>query len=328
MNRPPDTSRRVSYEEMRRFVHDAGVAAGLPEKRAELLARFLAGNDLRGNFSHGSAQIATYVTLMREGRLNPDPRVTIVRETPVSALLDGDGGLGYFASYDGTLIVVDKAKKTGIAILLTCNHGHFGAAGLYARIAVEEGLCAYVTSGHQLSLSAGAPHYAAAGGSPMAFGVPAGEEPSVVLDFGAMHDLYAGNPQRDDLARMAPGLVLRSIGLGTICQMWGGFLSGLTTDPGQRPWQREGANQGSLVICFRPDLFIDPADLRASVDEYARKVRTLHPIPGIEAAYLPGGIEAVLAEQFQREGIPFADEHKTLLDDLASDLAIDPVTTD
>lgn len=310
---------------MRQFVHDAGVAAGLPDKRAELLARFLAGNDLRGNFSHGSAQIATYARLMRAGKLNPDPRVTIVRETPVSALLDGDGGLGYFAAYDGTRIVVDKAKKNGIAILLTRNHGHFGAAGLYAGIAVEEGLCAFVTSGHQLSLSADSPHYAAAGGSPMAFGAPAGEEPSVVLDFGAMHDLYAGNPHRDDLARMAPGLVLRSIGLGTICQMWGGFLSGLTSEPKDRPWDREGANQGSLVICFRPDLFIDPEDFRTAIDEYARKVRALQPIPGIEAAYLPGGIEAVRADQFQRDGIPFGDGHKKLLDDLAAELEIDPV---
>lgn len=312
---------------MHAFVQAAGEAAGLSRDLAQYLAECLAGNDARGNFSHGSQQIATYARLMRDGRLNPEPTLAVVKESPTSVLVDGDGGLGYFPSRDAATRTVDKALNLGIAIGATRNHGHFGAAGLYARIAVERDLCAYVTSGHQLSLSAGAPHYAAAGGSPMAFAVPAESEPDVVLDFGAMHDLYAGNPHRDELARDAPGLVLRSIGIGTICQIWGGFLSGLTSDPDTRPWTWPGANQGSLIICFRPDLFLDPQDFKAAIDEYAGTVRTLAPIPGVDGAYLPGGIEAVREATYRAEGIPVSDEHMHLLVELARELGIEPPTT-
>ena len=59
MNRPPPTDRRLPFDQIRDFVLRAARAAGLPLERAELLSEFLAGNDLRGNFSHGSAQIAT-----------------------------------------------------------------------------------------------------------------------------------------------------------------------------------------------------------------------------------------------------------------------------
>ena len=312
---------------MHRFVRGAGLASGLSDEPATYLADCLAGNDARGNFSHGSRQIATYARLMRDGTLNPTPSLTVAKESPVSVLVDGDGGLGYFPSREATRRTVDKALDTGIAIGMARNHGHFGAAGLYARTAVERGLCAYVTSGHQLSLEAGAPHYTAAGGSPMAFAVPTDTEPPVILDFGAMHDLYGGNPNRDELARSVPGLVLRSIGIGTICQMWGGFMSGLTSDPAARPWRWPGANQGALIICFRPDLFVDPEDLKAAVDEYARTVRTLSPLPGLDGVYLPGGIEAERERSYRANGIPVSDEHMKVLTELATELGIEPPTT-
>lgn len=55
----------------------------------------------------------------------------------------------------------------------------------------------------------------------MSFSAPAGEEEDLVLDFGAMHDLYASSPHRDEIARLAPGTVFRAIGMGAICQSWG-----------------------------------------------------------------------------------------------------------
>lgn len=327
MNLPPDTTRSSNAGEIHRFVHDTARAAGLPGDKASLLAEALTGNDLRGNFSHGSRQIATYARLMRDGSLNPSPAISTVRESPVSAIVDGDGGLGYFPAFEATRLSCMKAKAGGIAITLTRNHGHFGAAGIYARAAVAEGLCVYVTSGHQLNLSDDKPHYSAAGGSPMAFGAPAGSEPSVVLDFGAMHDLYGGNPDRDTIAGMAPGLVLRSIGLGAFCQIWGGFLSGLTSDPADRPWTWPGANQGSLIITFQPELFIDPDDLKKAIDGYARSVRTMQPLPGMDGVYLPGGVEAERLEDYSKNGIPMANDHQQLFHDLAAEFGIDPPAT-
>jgi LDH2 family malate/lactate/ureidoglycolate dehydrogenase len=322
MNTPPVEFIRIPHERLRSFVSAAGQQVGLPFDKAELLAMCLVENDLRGVFSHGTTQIATYAILMRDGKLNPTPAVRVAKETPVSVIVDGDGGLGYFPSYEGTQMVIAKAKQAGIAVMLSRNHGHFGAAGIYARLTLGHDLLCYVTSGHQLHLTPGQPIYDAAGGSPMAFTAPTAVEEPLVLDFGAMHDLY-GRP-RDELAALAPGLVLRSIGLGEICQAWGGLLAGLRIDPEPPRWQWPGANQGALVICLRIDLFTDAEAFKSEMDAFVRHVRDLHPLPGFDRSLMPGGIEAERDLAYRTDGIPVGPAHRQRLDELGRTLGIAP----
>jgi LDH2 family malate/lactate/ureidoglycolate dehydrogenase len=324
MNNPPERSEPVDHTRLHDFVVRATTHVGLPADRAGLLADLLTANDLRGVFSHGTQQVATYAILMRDGTLNKDPQVDVVQETDVSVLVDGDGGLGYFPAHDGTARVIDKAKERGIAVMLTRNHGHFGAAGLYSRMTLDHDLITYVTSGVQLRLPPTENIYRAAGGSPMSFSAPAGEEASLVLDFGAMHDLYANDPHRDEIARLTPGLVLRCIGMGEVCQSWGGLLSGLHADHDKPRWEWPGANQGSLVMTFRIDLFHDPTDFKREMDEYVRRVRQLEPLEGFSESYLAGGVEAAREERFRAEGVPVGDGHRERLDGLAAELGIDP----
>ena len=134
MNLPPTQYILVHHEILRPFIAQLGTTVGLPADKAELLADLLVTNDLRGVFSHGSTQMATYARLLRDGVLNAQPDVHVSKETPVSVLVDGDGGLGYFPCYEATLRLIEKAKSQGIAVAQTRNHGHFGAAGIYSRL--------------------------------------------------------------------------------------------------------------------------------------------------------------------------------------------------
>jgi L-2-hydroxycarboxylate dehydrogenase (NAD+) len=324
MNLPPKDCIRVPHEALQAFIAAVGQTVGLPPVKANLLANLLVTSDLRGVFSHGTRQMAAYALLMRDGRLNPDPKVHTVRETPVSLLLDGDGGLGYFPAYEGTLGLIEKAKAQGIAVLLTRNHGHFGAAGIYSRLTLGHDLLCFVTSGHQLNLSPGDPIYNAAGGSPMSFSAPTEAEDPVVLDFGTMHDLYTSDPHRDEIARKVPGIVFRAIGMGAICQSWGGFLAGVPVDPARAERRYAGANQGSLVIAFRIDLFMPPARFRCEMDEYVRRVRSLAPLEGFDEAYLAGGIEAARERTYRQEGIPVGPDHQERLQTLADEFGLTP----
>ncbi|HJN28258.1 MAG TPA: Ldh family oxidoreductase [Candidatus Latescibacteria bacterium] len=323
MNQAPKEFIRVSYERLRDFVTTAVTTVGLPDDKAGLLGQLLATNDLRGIFSHGTQQIATYALLMRDGTLNNQPEVEVVQETPSSLLVDGDGGLGYFPAYEGTQRVIEKARETGIAVMSSRNHGHFGAAGIYARMPLEHDLLTFVTSGVQQDLRPGNDIFSAGGGSPMAFSAPAGQESSLVLDFGAMHDLYASSPHRDEIASLAPGLVLRCIGMGEICQSWGGLLSGLPLHADPPRWSWPGANQGSLVITFRIDLFAEVADVRAQMDAYVQAVRKLTPLYGFTASYMAGGVEAEQEARFGAEGVPVGEDHRLRLADVAKEIGID-----
>ncbi|HRW10199.1 MAG TPA: Ldh family oxidoreductase [Caldilineaceae bacterium] len=322
MNTPPNSYITVPHTDLQALVAQMGQTVGLPVDKANLLAELLTANDLRGVFSHGTTQMATYARLLRDGILNNQPDVHIAKETPVSVLVDGDGGLGYFASHLATQILIEKAKSQGIAIALTRNHGHFGAAGLYSRMTLPHDLLCFVTSGHQLHLEPGQPIFNAAGGSPMSFSAPAGEEESLVLDFGAMHDLYPNSPHRDEIARLTPGSVFRAIGTGAICQSWGGFLAGVPLDPtrAQRSW--EGANQGSLIMAFQIDLFFDAAQFKREMDEYVRAVKKLQPLEGFDECFLPGGVEAVRARTFREQGVPVGPQHQQRLEEVAQELGL------
>ncbi len=322
MNQPPDDFIRVSAEEMQPFIEQLGVASGLQQARAKLLADLLTTNDLRGVFSHGTVQMATYARLMHDGILNGNPRVVVVQSSPTSVMVDGDGGLGYFAAYEMTLHVIEKAKAQGIAIGMTRNHGHFGAAGIYSRMTLPHELLSFVTSGHQLKLQPGEPIYSAAGGSPMSFSAPADEETSILVDFGAMHDLYADSPHRDDIARMAPGLVYRAIGLGAICQAWGGFLAGVPLDEARAERRFSGANQGSLVMAFRIDLFSEPAVFKREIDDYVRAARELTPLPNFDESFLAGGVEAANEVANRQDGIPVGADHRKVLETVSGEFGL------
>ena len=323
MNVPPTEYIRVPHTDLYDFVVRACLAVNMPPDDAALLAQLLTDNDLRGVFSHGTQQIATYARLMREGILNPTPNVHIAKETPVATIFDGDGGLGYFPAYKSTLATIEKAKQQGIAIGQSRNHGHFGAAGIYTRLMMGHDLLGYVTSGHQLLLKEDDPYVTAAGGSPHSFLSPANQEQSMILDFGAIHDMYVSSPYREEISRIAPAVVFRSVGLGAICQSWGGFLAGVPVDTKRSPRTWEGANQGSLVIAFRIDLFISPETFKAEMDEYIQQIARLEPIENFSESLLPGAIEAKRDKDYRANGIPLGEQHGQRLEDIAQYLGIE-----
>lgn len=260
---------------------------------------------------------------MRDGVLNSRPEPYTVQETAASLLLDGDGGLGYFPAYEGTLKLIEKTALQGIAVLVTRNHGHFGAAGLYSRLTLRHDLLTFVTSGVQLELSPGDPAFEAAGGSPMSFSAPTLAEDPLVLDFGTMHDLYANSPHRNELVRLAPGLVHRAIGLGVVCQAWGGLLAGVPAEARRAQRSFSGATQGSMVIALKISLFMEPEQFKWEMDRYVQAVRELKPFAGGGRSYLPGGLEAERERAYREAGIPLGADHQGTLEALADEFDLE-----
>jgi LDH2 family malate/lactate/ureidoglycolate dehydrogenase len=296
----------------------------MPADKAALMGRLLTTNDLRGVFSHGTRQTAAYVSHFRKGELTPDPDVRLVKETPTALIFDGGGGLGYFPCYEAATRLCAKAKEQGIAVSVTRNHGHFGAAGIYSRVILQADLFGYVTSGHQLNLQPGHTILTAAGGSPMSYGIPTGSEPPFALDFGAVHDMYPGSQHVDELIRLAPGTVFRCIGMGSVCQSLGGFLCGVPVDPARAERVWSGANQGSFMIAVDPGVFIPLDQFKAEMDEYSRKVRELAPLAGFDQAVLAGTMEWQREQRYTEEGIPISPLHADLLRRLGEDFGIKP----
>jgi len=122
---------------------------GMPEAPARTTAALMVETDLLGVESHGVSMLPQYEAMHASGRLHLAATPRVLRDGPATALLDGDAGLGHAVSAQAMQLAVDKARTLGIALVGVRNSHHFGAAGVYARIAQRQGLIGLVTSSAQ-----------------------------------------------------------------------------------------------------------------------------------------------------------------------------------
>jgi len=120
-------------------------AWGMPDDVVRTAADVMTDTDLAGIDSHGISMLMLYEEALGLEQLNPAPVPRIVRESPVTALVDGDAGLGHVAAVFGMELAISKATATGVAVVCVRNSTHFGAAGYYAAMASQRGLLGMVT---------------------------------------------------------------------------------------------------------------------------------------------------------------------------------------
>ena len=117
---------------------------GCSEHDATIIADVFLAAELRGHSSHGMLRIKDYYELWKAKRINTDPHVTIVHESPSTAVVDGDNAIGMVAARRSMEIAIEKAKNAGTGWVATRNSNHFGIAGYYSMMALEHdmiGIC-------------------------------------------------------------------------------------------------------------------------------------------------------------------------------------------
>src|SRR5205823_13958892 len=180
---PKETSMPASYETHRAQLKAILLAWGMPEDNAEWTADILGWADLHGVDSHGISMLPGYDRLRRTGRANMAARPHIIKETPVSALVDGDGGLGHVPARFAMQVAIDKAKEAGIAIAAVRNSAHFGATGYYTLMAANEGLIGIAcTSASSIQVAPTFGKEAKLGTDPWSFAAPTGDGRPFLLD--------------------------------------------------------------------------------------------------------------------------------------------------
>jgi LDH2 family malate/lactate/ureidoglycolate dehydrogenase len=303
---------------MRGFVADVLEAAGASREDAELMGEILVDNDLRCIFSHGTQQIVTYARNMIEGKVNPRPQVTVVRESPGSLVLDGDGGLGYFPCHRGTAQIIDKAKKCGVAALTTGNHHHFGAASNYSRQALAQDCIGISISSSRSSPDPEQMLSKAMSGSPFSFAIPAGDQPPLILDTGGMG---VGFSPESFEANPAP--LFKALGLATVIQVLGGVVPGIYRDEVKPPRSRWESNQGAFIIVIDANQFMPIEELRKEMDAFVGLRRSMKPLPGLDRAELAGGFEWAWAKENEIAGILVDEKHEAALTAIAAEVGVE-----
>jgi L-2-hydroxycarboxylate dehydrogenase (NAD+) len=340
---PDDIAIRVSPDRLRTTVEAIFEACGVPRVDAMAAADVLLYADIRGIDSHGvSNKLRDYVKRYRDGGLNPDPASTVVRETPSTALVDGDRGLGLVIAQRAMEIAISKASEVGTGVVAVRNAGHVGAIGYYALQAAERGMIGWCVAS-AAARTGTAPTFGAdplLGTNPIAFAAPAGQEAPFVLDVATT--TVAGN--KIDLARrigqpLGPGWVANPDGtpnmnevpidelhpeidpmqlpLGSTYELGShkGYGLAVMVDilAGQLSFATGFATLahrrgGHFVAAFDVAAFGDPDEFRDNMDGMLRGLRESTPMPGHDRVFYAGLPEAETAADRLERGIPLHPE--------------------
>ncbi|MFC1978273.1 Ldh family oxidoreductase, partial [Chloroflexota bacterium] len=315
----------------------------VPQDDSRLAADVLVSADLRGVESHGvSNMLRIYVQRYQQGQTKANPQWRIIRESPSTANIDCDAGLGIIIAPKAMEIAIEKAKKVGIGMVTMNNGRHLGMASYPAMLALKHdmiGLCMTSTPPSMVPTFGTEPRL---GTNPIALAAPTDKEAPFVFD--AAMTVVANNKLR--LARrlgikLAPGWVADPYGapimeevmppvaglegpvqshllpLGSTREMGShkGYglagiveiLSGILTGGGYSA-KNDGANFNHCVAAYDIEVFMDTEQFKRTMDEWLQTLRFTQPAAGHDRVLYPGLPEAECEVEYRAKGIPLHPE--------------------
>ena len=173
----------VDFDLMENFMVDVFKGVGVPEEDAKVCAEILITADKRGIDSHGVGRLKPiYYDRIKAGVQFPITEFEVVKEGPTTAVVDGHHGMGHVIGKKAMQMAIDKAKKYGMGMVAVRNSTHYGIAGYFALMAIEQGMIGITGTNARPSI---APTFGVEnmlGTNPLTFGIPTDEEFPFVLD--------------------------------------------------------------------------------------------------------------------------------------------------
>jgi L-2-hydroxycarboxylate dehydrogenase (NAD+) len=333
-----------SYEQLHNFTKNIFLTIGCNNTDAEIATKVLLSADLRGVDSHGIARLVGYVRLWEIKRINANPKIRIVHETPSTAVVDGDSGLGLVVAPSAMQIAIDKAKVAGTGWVSVKNSNHFGIAGYHAMMALEHDMIGIAMTNASPLVAPTFSVERLLGTNPIAVTIPAGTEPAFVADFATttaangkleilqrknemMPNGWAqtkeGNPSTDPNEVKNGGALLPLGGdrehgshkgymLGSVVDIFSAVLSGANYGPWVPPFpayvpmpeNMPGEGIGHFFGAMRIDAFRTAEDFKSNMDNWIKRFRSAKTVKGEEKVIIPGDPEREMEIERMNDGIP------------------------
>lgn len=336
-----------SYETLLAFSKEIFTRIGCPAADAGEAARVLLSADLRGVDSHGIARLSGYVRLWKAGRVNAQPKVAVIHETPSTAVVDGDAGLGLVVAPYAMKVAIEKAKLAGSGWVSVQNSNHFGIAGIHAMMGLEEDMIGIAMTNASPLVAPTFSTERLLGTNPIAVAIPAGVQPPFVMD---MATTTAANGKLEILQRKnlpAPegwiqdkagkvstnqhevkeGGALLPLGgtreqgshkgyaLGAVVDIFSAVLSGANYGPWVPPFvsflpladNMPGKGIGHFFGAMRIDAFRPAGEFKQHMDQWIGRFRDAATVAGAQQVVIPGDPERETEEERRETGIPLLE---------------------
>jgi L-2-hydroxycarboxylate dehydrogenase (NAD+) len=333
-----------SYSQLFDFTKNILEKIGCSSKDADIATRVLLSADLRGIDSHGVARLSGYVRLWESKRINPKPEKRIVHESPSTAVVDGDGGLGLVVAPFAMQIAIEKARHAGTGWVSVQNSNHFGIAGYHAMMALSHDMIGIALTNASPLVAPTFSVERLLGTNPICVAIPAGDEPPFVADMatttaanGKLEILQRkngvaplgwiqnknGDPSTNPHELKAGGALLplggdrehgshKGYALGAIVDIFSAVLSGANYGPWVPPFpayvplpdEQPGKGIGHFFGVMRIDAFRPADDFKKHMDKWIQRFRSAKTVEGQQKVLIPGDPEREMEQQRIASGIP------------------------
>ncbi|MHB1295368.1 MAG: Ldh family oxidoreductase [Anaerolineae bacterium] len=347
----------ITVDELTKFSESAMVHNGLRSEDAKTAAKVLVTTDTWGVHTHGTKQLKPLMMNVRDGRINVDAKPEIVAEGPAWALFDSHFAMPMVTCTQAMQTAMRKAAECGIGYAGVRHSTHFGAAGYYASLALEEDMLGLSMSNVDKCMTVPGAKGQVMGTNPMAFAIPAGREFPVFLDIAtsavAASKVFAaralgktipetwlvdddGKPTTDPTIFPESGALLpmagyKGYGLGIFIEVLSAVLTGSSITGEVKSWIKdipEPADQGHAFIALNVGAIMPIDEFKARMDWM---IAYFHAAPKAEGSgrigsgriYLPGEMEWERRQKALAQGIALPDDVVANLRVVAQDAKLD-----
>ena len=298
---------------------------GASEEDQELVAEATIDADLKGFTSHGLGRFPQYLISIEAGTINLKDNITIEKETPAIALINGNSGFGQAVSYKAMQIAIKKAKEVGIACVGVHNSNHFGVTGFYSDLALRENCIGLVLANTDPAIAPLGGKEPLIGTNPVALGIPS--KTYITVDMATsvtargkiieskrkgldLPDGWAldkdGNPTND------PEAALIEILTGPLVQA--GYGHGVTGTASPT----KNCTKGDLYVVIDPSKFGDFDEFVEHTEDFVSQIRATG-----ETVAIPGDLEVKRIAEAEANGVAIDEKLYEQLKEICTNLDID-----
>jgi LDH2 family malate/lactate/ureidoglycolate dehydrogenase len=302
LDKDSDETVRLSGAEAQALGEKALRSIGYNAEEATIIATHLVDAAMWGYEFAGLPRIL--VIAERPEIKKPCTPVTILRETPASAFIDGGNHVGYIAILRAAEIAIEKARKSGVAVIGMRNSWFGGRSAYYMEKIARAGFAAiYCCSSTPTVVPPGAIRKVL-GTNPMAIGMPGKVNP-FIFDMGTAAVMSGEVLMKAFLGEEFPEVVgidkqgkptraARDMVDGGVFPFGGhkGYglsiaIQALGLMAGARMRNGDVSDFGYLLIVFDPEIFMPAEQFTVELEELLTKIKGLPRQPGVPEIRIP-----------------------------------------
>ena len=344
-----DLVQHYTLETLQSFAESFLTALGATEEEAQIIGDGLmtASQWWHPGQGQGLEKLFRYHRRIKNGGIIPNATMEWIKDGPSYALLDAKKGFGYVSADRAMKHAVEKAKKTGVAMVGVRHSNHFGIAGYHALTAAKEGLIGWSFTNAKAEMAPWGSAKVVLGTNPWGIAIPRKDHHAIVLDMAltmsgkGMMRWYEreGQPMPDNWALTPEGQVTtdpsaamdgpllpigeyKGYGLSLVTDVLSGVLTGALF--GLSVFQDDqNYDVGHMMLAIDPAAFLSDEDYDSRLEQLIEEIKGSAAIDANRPVILPGEIEFQRMSERQQTGIPVSRETVDGLRELAQDVGVD-----